>query len=90
MPGTGHPAHGILRTVIKDSTDLPVSTNQSFVYMDSDGRINFNGNRNVKVIPLRSSRVSIAQLYILGVHSCMRILFVCVCVLVCVHVCTRA
>eukprot|EP00884_Botryococcus_braunii_P015271 jgi/Botrbrau1/2427/Bobra.0395s0049.1 len=51
LPGKQHPSHGVIRTIVKDSTDFPLSNNESYVYLDSDGNVSSNKNRSVKVQP---------------------------------------
>lgn len=41
LPENGHPATGLVRTVVKDSTDLDTSA-----FMDSDGHYSDNNPRN--------------------------------------------
>jgi hypothetical protein len=41
LPENGHPANGLVRTVVKDSTDLDTSA-----FMDSDGHYSDNTARN--------------------------------------------
>ena len=41
LPENGHPATGLVRTIVKDSTDLDTSS-----FLDSDGHYGDNTNRN--------------------------------------------
>ena len=47
FPETGHPAYGILRSIVKDSTD----TANTSSYLDSDGRVGASYNNNVEADP---------------------------------------
>lgn len=43
VPEMDHPAYGTVRVMVKDSNDP--SGERSLVYLDSDGRVNSDGNR---------------------------------------------
>lgn len=47
-------AAGIVRTIVRDSSNGPINANFSFVYLDSNGAVNQNYSRPAQVSNLHS------------------------------------
>ncbi|KAK9807978.1 hypothetical protein WJX73_009845 [Symbiochloris irregularis] len=45
LPEPGNAAAGVVRAVVKDASDVPLNSNLSFVFLDSDGLVNANYSR---------------------------------------------